>query len=110
MTGPVVAWAVILASGLGAAWLVLFALRRRPLARWIAASLVLAWAATPFRVDEGHIAPALVVFFFRRFFEANANPRPPFAMLVLVTVLVLAIGYAAGGLVAWRRRRRRRRG
>ena len=106
MTGPAIAWVVILASGFGAAWLVFFALRRRAWSRWIAASLVLAWTATPFRLDEGHIAPALVVFFFRRFLEDGANPRPPLSMLVLVTVLVLALGCAAAGLAAWRRRRR----
>ena len=105
MTGPAIAWVVILASGLGAAWLVFVALRRRPWLRWLGATLVLAWAATPFRFDEGHFAPALVVFLFRRFLEEDANPRPPLALLVVVTVLVLAVGYAVGGVLAWRRRR-----
>lgn len=107
MTGPLIAWGVILAAAVGAAWLVFVALRRWPRLRWLGAGLVIAWTATPFPYGEGHLAPAFVVFFFRRFLEEAANPRPPLALLLLATLLV-AVVYAVAGLIVWRRNPRHR--
>ena len=106
MTDQAAAWVVILMAALGASALAFVALRRWPRLRWLGASLVLAWTATPFSVADGHIAPAFAVFVFRRFLEDAANPRPPLALLLLVTVLVVVI-HAVAGLVAWRRGLRR---
>lgn len=104
MTGHVVAWVAIVASGLGLAALTFFALRRWRRARWAAAALVFTWAATPFHFGDGHLAPAFVVFFFRQFLEEGANPRPPFALLVVATACLLLLFYAAlGARALWRR-------
>ncbi len=100
MTDQFIAWFLIVATALGAATLLLVAMRRWQRLRWLAAGLVLVWAATPFPVAEGHISPAFVVFFFRSFLEEAANPRPPLALLLLATVLVLVI-YGVARLVAW---------
>lgn len=108
MTDQFIAWFLIVATALGAAALLLVAMRRWPRLRWLAAGLVLVWAATPFPVEEGHISPAFVVFFFRGFLEETANPRPPLALLLLATVLVLVI-YGVARLVAWGSGRRHRR-
>ena len=105
MTDQFIAWFLIVATALGAAALLFVATRRWARLRWLAASLVLVWAATPFPVEEGHIAPAFVVFFFRGFLEEAANPRPPLALLLLATVLVLVI-YGMARLVAWGNARR----
>lgn len=108
MTGHVVAWIAIVASGLGLAALACFALRRWRRTRWAAAALVFTWAATPFHFGDGHLAPALAVFVFRRFLEEGANPRPPLALLVVATVCSLLLFYAALGARALRRRVGRR--
>lgn len=108
MTDQLAAWLLIVATALGAAALLFVAMRRWRRLRWLGAGLLLVWAATPFPVEEGHIAPAFVVFFFRRFLEEAANPRPPLALLLLATVLVLVI-YGVANLIAWGSGRRRRR-
>lgn len=108
MTDQLAAWFLIVATAFGAAALLFAAMRRWRRQRWLAAGLLLVWAATPFPVEEGHIAPAFVVFFFRQFLEEAANPRPPLALLLLATVLVLVI-YGVAGLVAWASGYRRQR-
>ena len=100
MIAQLLAWMVILAAAYGAAALVFLALGRWPRLRWLVSGWVLAWAATPFPVYDGHFAPALVVFVFRAFLEEEANARPPFALLVLATGLVAVI-YAVARLVNW---------
>lgn len=100
MSAQLLAWMVILAAACGAAALAFLALRRWSRLRWLAAAWVLAWTATPFPVNDGHVAPALVVFFFRAFLEEEANARPPLALLVLATGMVAAI-YAIARLINW---------
>lgn len=104
MTAEAIAWVVILAAAGGLAFLCARLAGRRPFARLLIALLVFAWAATPHPYDDGHLAPAFVVFAFRWLLEDGANPRPPFAMLVLATILVLVLCGAAKGVTAFRRR------
>lgn len=108
MTDQFAAWFLIVATAFGVAALLFAAMRRWRRQRWLAAGLLLVWAATPFPVEEGHIAPAFVVFFFRQFLEEAANPRPPLALLLLATVLVLVI-YGVASLIDWANRLRHRR-
>ena len=100
MIAQLLAWMVILAAAYGAAALTFLALSRWPRLRWLVSGWVFAWTATPFPVNDGHIAPALVVFIFRRFLEEEANARPPFALLLLATALVAVI-YAVARLINW---------
>lgn len=104
MTAQATAWVAILAAAGGLAFLCALPARRRPIARLLIALLVFAWAATPYPYDDEHWAPAFAVFVFRWLLEDGANPRPPFALLVMATVLVLALCGAAKGVVAYRRR------
>lgn len=105
MITQLLAWMVIVAAAYGASVLVFLALRRWPRLRWLVSGWVFAWTATPFPVNDGHLAPALVVFVFRRFLEDEANARPPLALLLLTTVLV-AVAYAVARLINWSVRRR----
>lgn len=105
MTAEATAWVVILAAAGGLAFLCARLAGRRPFARLLIALLVFAWAATPHPYDDEHLAPAFAVFAFRWLLEDGANPRPPFAMLVLATILVLALCGAAKGVTAYRRSR-----
>ena len=109
MSGQLAAWVVIVTAAVGAAWLASTLLRRWPFWRWVVAALVLVWTATPYQFDDEHFAPALVVGFFRLVLEDGANPRPPFATLVLATIFVLTVTVAIIGGSSFRRRSRRGR-
>ena len=100
MTGQLIAWFVLGASGLGLAWLVYLATRRWGRWRYLAACLILAWTLTPYRFDGEHETPAFAVAVFRLFLEDGLDPRPPLLALGAVTLGVVAVYLAVLGVRA----------
>ena len=108
MTGPLIAWFVLGASGLGLAWLVCLATRRWGQWRYLAACLILACTLTPYRFDAEHEAPAFAVAVFRLFLEDGLDPQPPLLAIGAVTLGVVAVYLAVLGVRAVVGRRGRR--
>ena len=108
MSGYAIAWLVVVAAGLLGACLAFTLLRRLRRLRYLAAGMVLAWAATPYVFDGDHAAPALPIALFRLLFEPAANWRVPLALAVAAMLGVLAVYLVAVGVGALVVRRRRR--
>lgn len=107
MSSYAIAWLIAVVSASGAALLAFVALRRLRHWRFLAAALVLAWALTPVSFDGKHLAPAFLVALFRQFLEDGVPSAPAWRILLLSTVAVLALHFAALGiywLLASRRR------
>ncbi len=94
MTAYGIAWLVVAGAGLVAAVLIFIVVRRWTRLRYLAAGLVIAWALTPHRFDDEHLAPAIVVAVFRQFLEDGANPLPPLLLLAAATIGVVAVWLA----------------
>ena len=107
MSGYAIAWLVVVAAAALGAWLAFVLLRRFRRLRYLAAGVVLAWAATPYSFDGEHTAPALAVAVFRLLFEAGAQWRVPLALAVASTLGVLAVYLVAVGVGALVGRHRR---
>ena len=109
MSGYAIAWLAVLAAGMIGAYLAFVLFRPLRRLRYLAAGVVLAWAATPYFFDGNHAAPALPIALFRLLFEPDANWRVPLALAVAATLGVSAaylVAVGVGALVARHRRRR----
>lgn len=100
MSGYAIAWLVAVAAGMLGAYLAFVLFRRLRRLRYLAAGVVLAWAATPYSFDGNHAAPALPIALFRLLFEPDANWRVPLALAVAATLGVLAVYLVAVGIAA----------
>lgn len=99
MSPYAIGWTVVVVSAGLCGWLVFRALRRFTWLRYVATTLVLVWAATPFRFDDEHWAPVFLVAAFRLpFIDEDANPADAIMVLgatttgVLLAALLLMVG------------------
>ena len=90
MTPYAIAWMVVGVAAAVLGLLVFRALRGFKWLRYAATALVVVWAATPFRFDDEHFAPAFAVAALRLpFVDESGDPFDAF----------LALGAATGGVV-----------
>lgn len=98
MSAYAVAWLIAAVSAAVVALLICVALRRFRHWRFLVAALVLTWSLLPVSFDGEHMAPAFVVAVFRQFLEDDATAAPAWRLLLLATVALLGLYFAALGV------------
>ena len=110
----VIAWIVVLVSGLGGLIGVYVLTRSIPslYPRTLLRSLVTAWMLIPAPVPhyDGQYAPAFVVLMFEWLLQTDGEPGVSIRILIVTTITVIGLVSVAQGLRGYRKHRRQHAG